>query len=115
MAELIWVVSSIRTDLAGASEQVRQTMGGALRAAQNGEKSSDAKPMKGELREVMEVREDDEAGTYRLMYTTKIGDIVYVLDFFQKKSTKGIETPQADLDRILKRLKAVKERHAQRR
>lgn len=41
--------------------------------------------MKGDLRDVMEVRDDDEAGTYRLMYTTRIGTQVYILDYFQKK------------------------------
>jgi phage-related protein len=51
------------------------------------------------------VRESDNAGTWRLMYTVKIADDVYVLDFFQKKSTKGISTPQVDLDRIEARLK----------
>jgi len=40
----------------------------------------------------MEVRDDDEAGTYRLMYTTKIGANVFVLDFFQKKSKSGTAT-----------------------
>ena len=81
------------------------TMGGALRAAQEGSKSDDATPMKGNLRDVMEVREDDEAGTWRCMYTVEIDDTVYVLDFFKKRSTKGIATPQVDLDRIESRMK----------
>jgi phage-related protein len=66
-------------------------MGGALRAAQEGETSGDATPMKGALRDVIEVREDDEAGTHRLMYT--------------------VEIPQADLNRIAGRLKTAR-RHA---
>ncbi len=35
----------------------------------------------------------------------EIDDAVYVLDFFKKKSTKGVATPQVDLDRIETRLK----------
>jgi phage-related protein len=94
--------------------EVQRSMGFALRAAQQGGTAEYAFPMKGHLRDVVEIRDDDETGknTYRVMYTTTIGDVVYVLDAFQKKSKSGIATPQADLDRIEKRLKAAKEHHA---
>jgi len=39
----------------------------------------------------LEVRENDEAGTHRLMYTVSLGDAVYVLDFFQKKALQEFE------------------------
>jgi phage-related protein len=42
------------------------------------------------------------------MYTVKIDDDIYVLDFFQKKSKSGKATPQADLDRIEQRLKQAR-------
>ncbi len=38
------------------------------------------------------------------MYTVSLGDAVYVLDFFQKKSKPGIATPKIDIDRITERL-----------
>jgi phage-related protein len=41
------------------------------------------------------------------VYTVKIADRVYVLHCFQKKSTKGIETPKQDMDLIRERLKAA--------
>jgi phage-related protein len=104
---IVWL-GSTQDDLRAASEDVRETMGGALRAAQEGVRSEDATQMKGALRDVMEVREDDEAGTWRCMYTVEIDDKVYVLDFCQKKSTKGISTPQVDLDRIESRLKLAR-------
>ena len=84
-------------------------MGAALRAAQEGSRSEDATPMKGDLRDVMEIRETDNSGAHRLMYTIEIGDDVFVLDFFQKKSKRGIATPKADLDRIGKRLVRARE------
>ncbi len=111
MKTLHWM-GSTQDDLTAASAAVRRTMGGALRAAQQGGKSADAEPMKGDLRDVMEIRESDEAGTYRLMYTTTIGDTVYVLDFFPKKARVGIATPKPDLDRIRTRLKKAREYHA---
>jgi phage-related protein len=88
-------------------------MGGAIRSAQRGGKSDLARQMRGDLRDVMEVRDDDEAGTYRLMYTTKIGANVFVLDFFQKKSKSGIGTPKDAVDRIRLRLKKARDIHAE--
>ena len=64
--------------------------------------------MKGKLGEVMEIPQDVPGGTLRLMYTVKIDDDIYVLDFFQKKSKSGIATPRADLDRIEQRLKQAR-------
>lgn len=111
MDEPVWV-GSTRRDLMRAPEWVRKTMGGAIRIAQQGGKSDLARPMQGQLRDVMEVRQGDDAGTYRLMYTTKIGDALFILDFFQKKSKFRNATPQIDLDRIRNRLKKAREIHA---
>lgn len=107
---LTWVGSSKR-DLKAMPKPVQRKMGAALREAQHGGKSADAKPMKGNLRDVMEVVDDDEAGTFRVMYTTTIGEVVYVLDAFQKKSKTGIETSKADRERILQRLKRARREH----
>jgi phage-related protein len=111
ITEPVWLGSTKR-DLIEAPESVRKTMGGAIRTAQQGGKSDLASPMHGDLRDVMEVRDDSGAGTYRLMYTSKIGHNLYILDFFQKKSKSGSATPQADLERIRKRLKKAREIHA---
>jgi phage-related protein len=37
--------------------------------------------------------EDHDGNTYRAVYTAKLGDAVYVLHCFQKKSAKGIKAP----------------------
>ena len=66
------------------------------------------KSLKGKLRDVREIVVDDDGSTYRTMYTTRIGDVVYVLDAFQKKSKSGIATPQADLGRMEQRLKQAR-------
>lgn len=111
LAELVWM-GSTKGDLREAPESVRKTMGGAIRTAQQGGKSDLATPMRGDLRDVMEVRDDGDAGTYRLMYTTKFGEKLFVLDYFQKKSKSGAATPQADLNRIRLRLKKARQIHA---
>lgn len=104
-------MGSTQEDLRAASADARDTMGGAIRAAQSGEMSDDAEPMKGDLREVVEVRARDRDGIYRLMYTTKIGDLLIVLDFFKKKGVAGGATAKPDLDRIRERLRKAKERY----
>ena len=109
--EIVWM-GSTKNDLAVAPTSVKRTMGGALRTAQQGCKSDDADPMKGDLRDVMEVRDHDEAGIYRLMYTTKIGEYIFVLDYFQKKGASGGSTRKEDLDRIRQRLRKAREQYA---
>ena len=65
--------------------------------------------MKGELREVTEIVAKNRDGTFRLMYTATIGETIYVLHTFQKKSTQGIATPQRELDLIKRRLQIAKD------
>jgi phage-related protein len=43
------------------------------------------------------------------MYTATIGETIYVLHTFQKKSTQGIATPQRELDLIKRRLQIAKD------
>jgi phage-related protein len=91
--------------------EVRRTMGYALRVAQEGGRAEHASRMLGDLRDVFEVAANDDTGksTFRVFYTTAIGDIVFVLDAIQKKSKKGRSTPQADLDRLRQRLRSARE------
>ena len=44
---------------------------------------------------VEEIRVWDDAGTYRVIYTARIADAVYVLHAFQKKTQA---TPKRDMD-----------------
>jgi phage-related protein len=110
---LIWVASA-KKDLKETPEDVQDQVGYALDQVQAGETPDCATPLHGALSGVFEIKANDEDGaTYRATYTTKIGDVVYVLDVFKKKSKHGIATPQTDLDRIEKRLKAAREHYEQ--
>lgn len=104
---IIWVSSSHK-DLKKFPADVQDEIGYALYIAQIGDKHPKARPLKG-LPEVMEIRSDYATDTYRAMYTTKIGDTIYVLHAFQKKSKRGIETPKKEIDRIKHRLKIAQE------
>lgn len=104
---LIWVGSS-KKDLMALPIPVRKFFGHALHFAQNGERHDDAKILKGfGSAGVLEVLEDDAGGTYRMVYTVKFQEAVFVLHCFQKKSKSGIATPKQDIEIIHIRLKAA--------
>lgn len=65
-------------------------------------------------RSVLEIVASDEAGTYRAVYTVKFPDVIYVLHAFQKKSKKGIATPQRETDLIHQRLGAAERDYRER-
>lgn len=50
-----------------------------------------------------------DGNTYRLAATVEFEEGIWVIDVFVKKSSFGISTPQKDIDRIVKRLKRLKE------
>lgn len=110
MLKPVWLYSTLE-DLRASAAEVRATMGIAIRAAQFGQMSDDAEPMKGDLREIVEIRAHDRDGTYRMMYTTKTGDFLIVLDFFKKKGVAGGARPKVDLDRIRQRYKKAKQQY----
>lgn len=111
-AKPVHLVASSKKDLLDMPEEVQDAFGYALHQAQTGKKSDQAKPLRGfGSAGILEVVEDCHSDTYRAVYTVKFANAVYVLHCFQKKSTKGIETPKPDLDKIRERLKAA-EAHA---
>jgi phage-related protein len=111
MKDVEWVGSS-KEDLMDLPQQVRVEIGHSLYLVQIGRKPDNAKPMQGfGGASVLEIFEDFDTNTYRLIYTVKFGEAVYVLHSFQKKSTKGIKTSQRDLDIIAQRLRIAEELH----
>lgn len=105
---IIWMGSS-REDLKSFPEQVRRDIGQALYTAQQGETDPAATPLKGfGGARVMEVVDRHDTNTYRAVYTVQFAGRIYVLHAFQKKSKKGIATPQKEIDLIWQRLAAAK-------
>jgi phage-related protein len=110
LKELYWV-GPARKELGSLPDEVVDVFGYALHLAQGGMKHYQAKPLKG-MGGVLEVVEDFKGDTYRAVYTARLGNVVYVLHCFQKKSKRGIKTPRPDMEIIRSRLKEAKE-HAQ--
>ena len=112
--EVIFVASA-QEDLRAFPDDVKQVMGFALYEAERGGKHPAAKPLKGfKGAGVLEIVDDYDGDTYRVVYTVRLEDELYVLHAFQKKSKKGIATPQPDLDLIAKRLALAERIHAAR-
>jgi phage-related protein len=75
-----------------------------------GRSTSRLKPLKGfGSAGVLEVVEDWDRSTYRAVYTVRFEGVVFVLHIFQKKSTRGVNTPKADIDLIRERLKVAEQ------
>jgi phage-related protein len=112
LKDLVWIASS-RKDLRAFPDDVRRVMGFALYLAQSGEKHPDAKPLRGfHGAGVLEVVDDFDGDTFRTVYTIRLGDVVYVLHAFQKKSKRGVATPRHEIDLIRERYDMARRLHA---
>ena len=105
---LQWVGDS-KQRLQTFPEPVRKDIGHALYRVQIGETPPSAKPMRGIESGVFEIVDNYSTDTYRAVYTLKIGQSMYVLHCFQKKSKRGIRTPKKEIDLIKRRLRRAKE------
>lgn len=88
-------------------EEVKKDIGSSLYDAQLGDKPNNAKPFKGVGSGIFEIVTRFDSDTYRTVYAVQIGNYIYVLHVFQKKSPKGIKTVQKDVELIKKRYKAA--------
>lgn len=92
-------------------QAVQREMGFALFLAQMGDRHPTmAKTLKGfGGGTVVEVKQSQDGNAFRAVYTVRFADAVYVLHAFQKKSTRGIATPKAEIDLVRRRLAALME------
>jgi phage-related protein len=81
----------------------------ALTIAAEGGKADIAKPMHGLGSGVFEIALSFRGDAFRAVYAVQLGEEIWVVDAFQKKSTQGIKTPQREIDLIKDRLKRLKE------
>ncbi len=88
---------------------VQSRMAAALQLALRVEKADFAKPMAGLGSGVFEIALPYFSDAYRAIYAVRIGDDIWVVDAFKKKSKQGIKTPREDIDRIKQRLKLLRE------
>lgn len=89
--------------------EVMKVIGDELQFIQFGGMPKDAKPFKGVGGGVFEIAIKYDKEAYRTVLAVQLGNYIYVLHTFQKKSKKGISTPKEDVDLIKQRLKEAKE------
>ena len=110
LREVTWVGNS-KAKLKEFPEDVQKDIGDALFFAQAGSMSPAAKPFKGIGSGVFEIRTSRRTDAYRAVYAVQIGERIYVLHCFQKKSKRGIRTSKEDMDVIRQRLRQVRAYH----
>jgi phage-related protein len=49
-----------------------------------------------------------ETPHWHAVYTVSIGDLIYVVHAFQKKSEAGIATPKSEMDLLAGRLRGIR-------
>ena len=77
--------------------------------AAEGGKADFAKPLQGMGSGVFEIALRFRGNAFRVVYAVQLGEEIWVLDAFLKKSTQGIKTPKREVDLIRDRLKRLKE------
>ncbi|MDP9053435.1 MAG: type II toxin-antitoxin system RelE/ParE family toxin [Acidobacteriota bacterium] len=103
-----WVKAALR-EFEKFPERAQSICLAALTIAAEGGKADIAKPLHGLGQGVMEVALPFEGDAFRVIYALQLGNDVWVLHAFQKKSTQGIKTPRREIDLVTDRLKRLKE------
>jgi len=109
-----WIGTSLE-DLRSSPRAVRIDVGHALFTAQEGKMDPAAKPLRGfGGASVLEIVASHQGSAWRVVYTVRFADAIYVLHVFQKKYTKGIKTPVREMDFVRRRLAEVERYYRER-
>ena len=103
-AQIHWVEDA-KEVLSAFPQEVKGVFGYSLRRLQKGLlPDCDARRMESVGKGVWELKTSDERTWYRVIYLTRIGEVLYILHAFEKSSRK---TDQRDLEVAKSRLKLV--------
>jgi phage-related protein len=103
-----WIKAALKT-FEAFPEEARSICLAALTIAAEGGKADIAKPMRGIGSGVLEIALPFKGDAFRVVYAVQIADEIWVVHAFQKKSKRGIKTPQHEIDLIKDRLKVLEE------
>jgi phage-related protein len=90
----------------------KQNLGFQLRLLQQGQQPTDYRAMNSVGPGVFELRDQDERAWYRVIYLSRVRDVIHVLHCFEKRSR---QTPMKEVNTARQRLKAVRARMIQER
>ena len=103
-----WLKAALR-EFETFPEGARSICLAALTIAAEGGKSDIAKPLQGMGSGMFEIALPFKSDAYRVVYAVRLGDDIWVVHAFQKKSTQGIKTPKHEVELIKDRLKKLKD------
>lgn len=102
-------VKAARKDFEEFPYQVKTAAFRALTIAAEGRTAEHVKPLRGFDSGVMEIVLRHRGDAFRVVYAVQIGEEIWVIHAFQKKSTQGIKTPKHEIDLIHERIKQLRE------
>lgn len=108
LRSVVWLGNSKRNILKFPKE-VQKLIGDELQLIQLGGMPKDAKPFKGVGSGVIEIALKYDKEAYRCVQAVQLGQKIYILHAFPKKSKKGIATPQKEVEVIKQRYFEAKE------
>ncbi len=105
LAAVVWEGDS-RDVVKGFPKSIRSKFGADIFNLQRGERPLSFRPMPSLSKGVMELKQRDTAGWYRIVYLSRIDNTLYMLHAFRKHSAK---TSKNDLAIVKARLRDVLE------
>lgn len=105
---LSWIKTA-RKDFGDFPARAQQTALDALTVVADGATPDIAKPLTGLGSGVWELAIKERGDAFRVIYLLQMGDDVWVVHVFQKKSKTGIATPKYEIDLVRERIKRLKE------
>ncbi len=102
-------IKAARKDFEKFPEEAQTVCLAALTIAAEGAMADIAKPLSGLGPGVFELALPYRGDAYRVVYAVRIGDDLWVLHAFQKKSKQGIKTPKPEINLIHSRLRKIRE------
>lgn len=106
--DIVWL-GNTREVLKSFPKKARDDIGFALFCEEIKLPNDKIKPLSGFRHAVREVTTQTQGDAYRAAYVVNLGEHIYVLHVFQKKSKKGIKTPKSDIDLIKRRLRELEQ------
>jgi phage-related protein len=103
-----WVKAALK-DFQDFPTVVQDRAAAALTFIAEGATPDIAKPLTGLGNGVWELAIRSRGDAFRVVYALQLGDDIWIVHAFQKKSKKGIATPKPEIDLIRERLKRLKE------
>jgi phage-related protein len=103
-----WIKAALKDFLAFPKEAQDRAVT-ALTYVAEGATPDIAKPLTGLGSGIWELAIKSRGDAYRVVYALQLGEDIWVIHAFQKKSKRGIATPKHEIDLVRERIKRLRE------